>query len=435
MKFYNYINEAKVKFTGDFQKDKLLKELQQWDSDVRKMTKLYKSLKAEDTPRAIKEFKETKQYFTTFQQNFEKWVYRYLISTDTGKKGESYLQQVVREKAWKFNTELFSSSLFPDTYDPNLKKHVPAPWDLDLKDNRRLNIQRYQMAWREAFKSIHEYIEHEGDKFERMESLEQFSRGGVNIKVINYGRVPDSFTEGEFKKLINQLNTTINNIENKGFKGVFKDLTVTINFYNEHGDLKGGHYNKENDELLILPLGVQIDTFVHEMGHRVWYKYLPPNARKSWKKIIDGRVVTVTRKNIDNFLSIFLFDDNKQKVNISRKEIKNKIKNYDTDPTTKTVYIELSGRIPAFTDKFEEIRDFYYKNLENEKVNLEFISDYGATNSTEAFAEAFKLYILKGPRSLGEWTKEFFKDIVSAGGFKLTENFSVKKEGDNGEIL
>lgn len=32
----------------------------------------------------------------------------------------------------------------------------------------------------------------------------------------------------------------------------------------------------------------------------------------------------------------------------------------------------------------------------------------------------------KGPRALGEWTRSFFKDIVSAGGVRLKEEKIMK---------
>ena len=43
-------------------------------------------------------------------------------------------------------------------------------------------------------------------------------------------------------------------------------------------------------------------------------------------------------------------------------------------------------------------------------------ADYGAFNPSEAFAEAFRLYVTQGPRVLGEWTRQFFRDVVRAGG-------------------
>ena len=49
------------------------------------------------------------------------------------------------------------------------------------------------------------------------------------------------------------------------------------------------------------------------------------------------------------------------------------------------------------------------------EIPIEHITNYGNTNAEEAFAEAFKLYIVRGPGKLGEWTRWFFREIVRTG--------------------
>ena len=46
MRLQQYLIEKKVEMTGDQHKDHFLKLLNQWDSDLFKMTKAYKSLKS-----------------------------------------------------------------------------------------------------------------------------------------------------------------------------------------------------------------------------------------------------------------------------------------------------------------------------------------------------------------------------------------------------
>jgi hypothetical protein len=45
----------------------------------------------------------------------------------------------------------------------------------------------------------------------------------------------------------------------------------------------------------------------------------------------------------------------------------------------------------------------------------EHITDYGAPNPQEAFAEAFALFVTKGPRAIGPWTEALFRKIVHKG--------------------
>ena len=60
------------------------------------------------------------------------------------------------------------------------------------------------------------------------------------------------------------------------------------------------------------------------------------------------------------------------------------------------------------------------KNMQNSSA-FAALNNYGGgnTNAEEAFAEAFKLYIIRGPGKLGEWTRWFFREIVRTGGATL----------------
>lgn len=56
------------------------------------------------------------------------------------------------------------------------------------------------------------------------------------------------------------------------------------------------------------------------------------------------------------------------------------------------------------------------EGLIGSKVLDEHITDYGANNPSEAFAEAFALYVVNGPHVLGPWTAAFFRHTARAGG-------------------
>jgi hypothetical protein len=74
------------------------------------------------------------------------------------------------------------------------------------------------------------------------------------------------------------------------------------------------------------------DSFLHELGHRFWWRLLDTNARLYWARMWD------------------------------------------------------QGKLPT--------------------------TDYGDTNEKEAFAEAFSLFLYKGPRSLGPLTLQVFMDVT-----------------------
>jgi hypothetical protein len=189
----------------------------------------------------------------------------------------------------------------------------------------------------------------------------------------------------------------------------------------------------------MLPFGLSKDnsTFIHELGHRFYFKSLPPNAVKSWENIIDGRKITITKELVDNYkdnLKTVIFytvskDDPSTLVTPSSSEMENEIKKWiekETNPVNKEVYKFLLNATPL-TYLFEPgfHIDKINKNLDRHigsKINLEFITHYGNTNAAEAFADAFRKYITKGTNALGEWTKAFFKDIVSSGGVHIKES-------------
>lgn len=75
MKFKKYINEIKIQKTGEFKTDEHLKMLDKFQKDIKKLTKLYKALDKEDSPKAIKDAKTLRKAVNIFSNNFEKWVY------------------------------------------------------------------------------------------------------------------------------------------------------------------------------------------------------------------------------------------------------------------------------------------------------------------------------------------------------------------------
>jgi hypothetical protein len=193
------------------------------------------------------------------------------------------------------------------------------------------------------------------------------------------------------------------------------------------GGLTAGAYDKNKDKLFILPLGLNDNlsdsTLVHEIGHRYWFRDVPPQAQKSWTKQLNNRMIVITTEHIDLFMKRYYkeygFD--------TRKSIVADVKKNVSDPTLATVFRNLGVHTPIFMVKEDEdqetvYRKFMIKNNVGEKIQFEFISDYGNTNDAEAFAEAFRKWVAGRVGQLGPWTRQFFKDIVRTGGANIRES-------------
>lgn len=436
MKFKRYITEKRAELTGDQWKDKFIKQLNQWDKDISRMTKLYKSLKA--TRDDLKNFRKAKKAFIIFGQNFEKWIYQDLLDKKVfGKESESGFTKDVRVKAWDTLHFLNAGNLFPMAWNYKNDKHEDAPEELDYHDGGRKNkILRWQRSWRKTKEAIVELIQYQSETLKERQPDEQVQVAGVNILIKNQG---DEWTQKYLKRFMRVLPKAVAQIKKQGMSRAMKDFKVQINFRPETveglpngGGLTAGAYDKQTDILYLFPLGLNDNlsdsTLIHEIGHRYWFKYVPERAKNAWKDKIEKRMVAVETKHIDKFFEMFY---DKEWGFPYRKDFANKLKDI-TDPTLKIIFRYLSDHTPLFDvaegkDKETVYKEHMIKHNRGEQIPLEWITDYGRTNDAEAFAEAFKLWVGGVKGKLGAWTRAFFKEIVRTGGSSLRENELVEK--------
>jgi hypothetical protein len=437
MKLKRYITEKKAAMTGDQYKDHFLKQLNKWDSDLSKLTKAYKTLKADPyekaDPKEVKKFIMLKKAFITFSNNFEKWVYKSILDNAKIKK-ESYFQKEVRTTAWTFlRTGLYDYEMFPSSYDYDNNKHYPNPNALLERDKKKY-ITRYQRFWRKFKEAFIELVEYEAEKIDEVRPDEIINVSGINIVIKN--RTKD-YGDEYVKNFMKHVKRVTQLMKKEGLSKAIKDLDVELNFSTEGIDsnvnfLTGGGYRKENDKLYIFPLGLRDklsdSTLIHEIGHRYWYKHVPERAKKAWKDKIETQVITVTGDHIRKF-----FDEywDKEWGFPYHKEFKKLIKDIK-DPTLKIVFTFLEDNRPYYDvkdgrDKKTVYIEHMMKHSKGEQVPLEWISDYGRTDEKEAFAEVFKLWVGGAKGKLGPWTRAFFKEIVRTGGANIKEEELIYK--------
>jgi hypothetical protein len=404
----------------------------QLKSDLRKMTEIYRSLLAEasgrgpDTEAAkqeIRAYLEAKHLFNAFRRNLERLIYRHVLQLPLEVKSkhlenETWEAQEVRKKAWGVLAEL--SSLFPDSWDYRTDTFVPAPWEMVRKRER--NILRYQAEFRELWKALAEYLRRESEVGHTTRDIlvdETFNLGRVKVVIRFDDGKEKEWKDKTYDALYKQLQPWVSKFE-KVFPGVTQDMTVVVNYGEGRNWDVSGSYSYTEDLINFYPLG-DIGTFVHEVGHRYWYRNLPPNAKSYWTEVIKTKQGTITEKDVHGFMSEVytpLFKDISPEF-LSKAILHKRVQALTLDPMTQAAYVLLAYRAPVFSNEPDTVLPWYLRNLVGAQYQIDAISDYGSTNPGEAFAEAFKLYLMKGPGALSEWNRWFFKEITRAGGAKF----------------
>ena len=431
MKLKRYLNE-KISLTGEKDKDKWLKELEGWKSDLRKMTKIYKSVEAENTPKAVKKFKEGMKLFGTFRENWERWYTQFIKKKFVPGEDntESIYSKEARVKGWQ--AEMAINNIFPDDYNDG--KFTPRPDLLDYPrydkgDTRKNKIIRYQKAFKHAFKAIEELIKYQ---FELVtpDSRDQINVAGINL-LITQDKDTSDWAKKKLKLFIDTLPKAVKAIKAAGFKDSLKGLTVKLRLTDRpgHGGDKGGEYISYEDTLALYTWGMAdkqkaLHTLVHEIGHRFYRRSLPKKAQDAWSSAIWKKFIHVEKHHVEAFFRKYIegkfppkWDDPNEFTDIKKPE-RNKltdlVKKNENDPNTKAVYQYLVQTI-SWSTSLKELLSY-----EGERIHIEFITDYARKNTEEAFCEAFALWV--GARGkLGEWTRDFFKEVVRSGGANIKE--------------
>lgn len=399
--------------------EKFIKKLK---SDMRLMTRIYRSIDPDDAD--VSRFEEAQVIFNRFRDNLQKWVSQVLVPKRTEDKDESWNQKNVLKKAWSFSLAL--SDMFDTSWDYRTDTFKPAPWK--LKNSRERIIRKYQKAFREFIDSLEILIRYEGEDGQvvRLPEREKVQIAGINVVI--YGKGQESRSFSPHSEFLKDLRRQASVITRAGFGAALKGLTLFINY--DRTDMVAGNYNANKDSLTIFPLGMsagpQEETFIHEVGHRFYFRILSSRARLYWEEAFNGRGAKIEKADVNNFIKFYKKQRNPER--IPRKEWSRIVDQAPIDPESQAKFKYLSHHIPwAWEADAEELREILLRDDVGDKVLQEYITDYGATDPWEAFAEAFQLYILKGPRRLGPWTRNFFEKITQGG--RLASRNGMKVSG------
>ena len=390
--------------------------VEKWRSDLRRMTKIYKSVESTPEEKQHEILLEARSYFIPFRSNFEAWIFDEVLPSRDAKK-QDWWEQKVAKAAWDAQRSIENSLLFPVSWNYKTEQHEPSVHAMVSTIDK--NVTRYQRAFNLAFKALDELFQERARKGkESLKPVELLHVGPVQVVIHNQGRYEQGSTDKELEDELGNITQAVHRIEHAGFSQAVKGLTVHIVFVSV--GLHAGAYDPSKDELTLYPLGTGREnnqTLIHECGHRFYAKALPANARAHWKEIIDARALTIENSDIDHFVDKYIKPEVTKGFLPERRELLQKI--HEESPELESKCRALIEHVPGFTTNIEEIRDFLKTHYKGTRVNLEEITDYAATDEKEAFAEAFQLYVIHGPGALGPWTRNFFKAISRSGGAKL----------------
>ena len=343
---------------------------------------------------------------------------------------ETWEEKEVREKCWRAVTSLGGN--FPEMWDFQTKKHRVSPQILARE--REKNIRRYRAEFRLGIKALLQYIAIEGDQ-EREKPIEQAQLGPVKLVIHNFKRKGgteqgEASREKSFKQLVDGIKSWSKKIQKAGFGKCIEGLTVDLDFglTADTGEMVNGEYYMNKDMLKLYGCGMTQDTFTHELGHRFWYRNVPSNAKKHWQDTIKSKKVSIERKDVEDYVEKY-FDKNGSKIYKRRVGLKVIDKNEDNAETKAKFKAMQMSSVWSTENRKEVVTKLADRWVgPGKEIPIEHITNYGNTNAEEAFAEAFKLYIVRGPGKLGEWTRWFFREIVRTGGATLKENKSMNNK-------
>lgn len=398
--------------------------LERWKRDLKVMTKIYRDLPVDpawdderEKREAAERFEEARKLFRNYREGFADWVYKVVLPRDQG-----YEEKAIAKSTWDFRHTLDAGTFLFPTFSGN------NPDFSKLRNERDRNIKRYQVAATKAFKDLDEYIARKGGTIERRDEESHFEVGGVPVIIKNQGRA-EADVEAELHMAMNQLKKRIDRIKGAGFASATRGLVLTIDFGLKES-MTNAMYNPATDTLTFLPLGLVGDdtgagTLTHEIGHRFYFKDLPGQARAHWDEVMTAKGVPITKSDIHRFVDIVARNIDPQNPGfLGQPEVIKLTLPSAQSESDELKFRELS-RFPVVPWDSKTFDREHYQNLlegsEGEIVYVEEISEYGHTSPVEAFAECFRLYVVKGPRALGPWTREFFATICRAGGAKLAQ--------------
>jgi hypothetical protein len=364
-------------------------------------------------------------------------VYGYLLPSSAHKvEKEGYAEKDLRKRAWEAATMRAGDLV-------SLVWRASTGYTIDVDGTRaqaEKRLRRYQRAWRDALKALEDYFRARGVQT-RTPLTETFYAGRTRYTVMGGER--EASDQETIRHMVAVNNAAEERIRRAGFGSVLDGLRVEVYFY-DSGRSAAATYDPAEDTVGLFNAAIESDDgyeFTHEIGHRYYFRFMPADARYEWDEKINSNQFNVTAPLIEQFAE--KYEDFEAALYPYR---------YETDAIRTQVASEWVNALPDLDAEKHAVFRYLARSLANTsdpvmllysmsenakkygprgRAMVEHITNYGATNPQEAFAEAFALFVTKGPRAIGPWTEALLRKIVNKGTASLRRNpdDDTEKEG------
>jgi hypothetical protein len=391
------------------------KVLSQWESDLRKMTKIYRSVPTDsdriwqygewfdnpDHKKNLRVWEEARKIFNRYEKNIHNIVYDDMLPGPD--KEKTWQERAIREKAWSFITDIRSSSLFDRSYNYRTDQHEP---DLPkLGQIREANIRRYQNSAREFFEALEDWLALKGGSHSS-NRIEQMNLAGFQVRIYDAkgleGKI--AFAKAGLEKYKERA---------QAYAPILLQHQVPINIYpnKSHGDAEAS-YDPTTKTISLWEWATissrRINRLVwvlaHEMGHHVFKTVLNNSQRNLWERVIKGDYKDLDFRDVVKMMR-------------PGEDISDFIKRIENEDPILQLQLETLWYNPSTKDlELFSIRDIikYLEKGGNPMVRVPTtpISQYAAKNPEEAFCEAIGVLVGLGPQGLHEKVRALLRIMI-----------------------
>jgi hypothetical protein len=389
------------------------KVLSQWESDLRKMTKIYRSVPTDsartwqygewvdnpDHEKNLRTWEEARKLFIRYKQNIHDIVHDEMLPGPD--KEKTWQERMLREKAWGFHGSILS--LFERSYDYRTKQYEP---DLpELGKIREAKIRRYQNSAREFFEALEDWLALKGGSHSS-NRIEQMNLAGFQVRIYDAkgleGKI--AFAKAGLEKYKERA---------QAYAPILLQHQVPINIYpnKSHGDAEAS-YDPTTKTISLWEWATissrRINRLVwvlaHEMGHHVFKTVLNNSQRDLWERVIKGDYKDLDFRDVVKMMR-------------PGEDISDFIKRIENEDPILQLQLETLWYNPSTKDlELFSIRDIikYLEKGGNPMVRVPTtpISQYAAMNPEEAFCEAIGVLVGLGPQGLHEKVRALLRIMI-----------------------
>lgn len=389
--------------------------------------------------------------YATWVDNFEDLIFKRILGTDIqfdrtkNNEPTNFWEDEVRKACWEIviNPEIFlekvphrakedartkgqlsgSASVYGDEWE--------AMYDYFDK-NRKYVYNRLGKMGREAFKALDNFFKEQSSVVDKnMPEYEMVE--GVRVIIRS---VEGNSNVSYIKKALAEIKKALRILKKSGFGKLLKGLKIEL-IASSSNLSAAAEYDLKTQTVMVYLFGADHNTIIHEIGHRMWYEFITKEQQELWNDFYDKNLVSFSEDELEIIEAAFWKHYGAIKEGNS---LFYGVEKYITSDTAKVKYqsaiqadfmrsdLDLESAIKPRSESWRtseensaeqkktatrKIKLFrsYYSDWRTNKVLINPITAYGATQNTESYPEAFTHYILRNAR-MNPLVKQVFKHSI-----------------------